>query len=107
MQENAQAVVSEALEAVPAALNLLDEQVHRLGRAIRGAGEVVSEDLGPPTLQGVAERHNLVDLIGEATRDHPVQEWAFSGLTDIHHQGHRPGKDVQNGNHGTEEAPSS
>jgi hypothetical protein len=28
-------------------------------------------------------------------------------LTDIHHQGHRPGKDVQNGNHGTEEAPSS
>jgi hypothetical protein len=33
--------------------------------------------------------------------------WASSGLTDIHHQGHRPGKDVQNGDHGTEEAPSS
>ena len=30
--------------------------------------------------------------------------WAFSGLTDIHHQGYRPGKDVQNGDHGTEEA---
>jgi hypothetical protein len=28
-------------------------------------------------------------------------------LTDIHHQGHGPGKDVQNGDHGTEEAPSA
>jgi WD40 repeat protein len=35
------------------------------------------------------------------------QQWASSGLTDIHHQGHSPGKDVQNGDHGTEEAPSS
>ena len=33
--------------------------------------------------------------------------WASSGLTDIHHQGHSPGKDVQNGDYGTEEAPSS
>jgi 3-oxoacyl-[acyl-carrier-protein] synthase-3 len=33
--------------------------------------------------------------------------WASSGLTDIHHQGHRPGKDVQNGDRGAEEAPSS
>jgi hypothetical protein len=33
--------------------------------------------------------------------------WASTGLTDIHHQGPRPGKDVQNGDHGTEEAPSS
>ncbi len=32
--------------------------------------------------------------------------WASTGLTDIHHQGHSPGKDVQNGDHGTEEAPS-
>src|ERR1035437_760319 len=31
--------------------------------------------------------------------------WASSGLTDIHHQGHRPGKDVHNGDHGAEEAP--
>ncbi len=34
-------------------------------------------------------------------------QWVSSAVTDIHHQGHRPGKDVQNGNHGTEEAPSS
>jgi hypothetical protein len=33
-------------------------------------------------------------------------EWASTGLTDIHHQGQGPGKDVQNGDHGTEEAPS-
>jgi transposase len=28
-------------------------------------------------------------------------------LTDIHHQGHGPGKDVQNGDHGAEEATPS
>src|SRR5665213_2760284 len=33
------------------------------------------------------------------------EDWASSGLTDIHHQGHRPGKDVHNGDHGAEEAP--
>jgi len=32
-----------------------------------------------------------------------LRVWASSGLTDIHHQGHGPGKDVQNGDHGTEE----
>jgi hypothetical protein len=35
-----------------------------------------------------------------------LKVWASSGLTDIHHQGHSPGKDVQNGDHGEEEAPS-
>ena len=34
-----------------------------------------------------------------------MSNWASSGLTDIHHQGHRPGKDVHNGDHGAEEAP--
>jgi transposase-like protein len=32
-------------------------------------------------------------------------KWASSALTDIHHQGHSPRKDVQNGDHRTEEAP--
>ena len=32
--------------------------------------------------------------------------WASSGLTDIQHQGQSPGKDVQYGDHGAEEAPS-
>jgi predicted RecB family nuclease len=44
---------------------------------------------------------------GQAMVRYAEAVWASSGLTDIHHQGHRPGKDVQNGDHGTEEAPSS
>ncbi len=33
--------------------------------------------------------------------------WASTGLTDIHHQGHSPREDVQNGDHGEEEAASA
>jgi SAM-dependent methyltransferase len=33
--------------------------------------------------------------------------WASSGLTDIQHQGHGPGKDVHNGDHGEAEAASA
>jgi hypothetical protein len=36
--------------------------------------------------------------------DRKRAEWASSGLTDIHHQGRRPREDVQNGDHGEEEA---
>jgi hypothetical protein len=35
---------------------------------------MVSQDLGAPVLQGVAERDDLIDLIREAACDHPVQE---------------------------------
>jgi hypothetical protein len=35
---------------------------------------MVSEDLGAPALQGVAERDDLVDLVSEATCDHSVQQ---------------------------------
>ena|SRR5664280_2631034 len=44
---------------------------------------------------------------GYFTTADDMVNWASSGLTDIHHQGHSPGKDVQNGDYGTEEAPSS
>ena len=44
---------------------------------------------------------SLAMTLSEAHR----HAWASSGLTDIHHQGHRPGKDVHNGDHGAEEAP--
>src|SRR5664280_3664818 len=47
----------------------------------------------------VLEVHTMATVV--------VVDWASSGLTDIHHQGHSPGKDVQNGDYGTEEAPSS
>src|ERR1017187_8741469 len=42
---------------------------------------------------------------GEAPGDQ--QDWASSGLTDIHHQGHSPGMDVQHGDHGEKEPPHS
>ena len=42
---------------------------------------MVSEDLGAPVLQGVAERDDLVDLIGKATCDHLVQQ--HGGLVRI------------------------
>lgn len=32
-------------------------------------------------------------------------DWSSPGLTDNHHQGRSPGKDVHNGGRGTEEAP--
>ena len=35
-----------------------------------------------------------------------VEFWASCGLTDNQHQGHSPGEDVQNGDHGEEDAPS-
>ena len=53
-----------------------------------------------------AER--LFDLL--LSRSDPGEHWfhwASTGLTDIHHQGQGPGKDVQNGDHGEEEAASA
>jgi hypothetical protein len=42
---------------------------------------MVSEDLGAPVLQGVAEQNDLIDLIGEGACDHPVeQEGCFSRI---------------------------
>ena len=51
-EEDAEAVVVEVPEAAAGALDLLDEQVGRLNRAVRGAGVVVGEDLGPPANAG-------------------------------------------------------
>jgi hypothetical protein len=48
--------------------------------------------------------------ISEVLDAHPallIRVWASSGLTDIQHQGHGPGKDVQNGDHGEEEAATA
>ena len=61
----------------------------------------VQEVLDGATVTDVAKRN------GVTRQTVHTWLWASSGLTDIHHQGHSPGKDVQNGDHGTEEAPSS
>ncbi len=42
-----------------------------------------------------------------AERAGEFKVWASTGLTDIQHQGHSPGKDVHNGDHGEEEAASA
>ena len=36
-----------------------------------------------------------------------TQQWACTGLTDIHHQGRGPGEDAHHGDRGTEEEPSA
>jgi hypothetical protein len=70
-----------------------------------------NEEVAPETKGVTAELLTTVDLgpeiEGMAGQQLRMRMWASSGLTDIHHQGHSPGKDVQNGDHGTEEDPSS
>src|ERR1035437_3448473 len=67
--------------------------------------------LVPKTLSGLLARDDASPDPSDphlgTSVPHPVSPavWASSGLTDIHHQGHRPGKDVHNGDHGAEEAP--
>ena len=48
VEKHPQAEVAEAAEAMGDADNLLDHQIDRLSRAVRGAGRVVSEDLVAP-----------------------------------------------------------
>jgi hypothetical protein len=50
--------------------------------------------------------HTAVAVDTQETALAELTVWASPGLTDIQHQGRGPGKDVQNGDHGTEEAPS-
>ena len=57
---------------------------------------------GMPSQQEAQARQNLYYEF-----DANKEVWASSPLTDIHHQGHGPGKDVQNGDHGAEEATPS
>jgi hypothetical protein len=66
MEKQAEPVVLEAPEAVAGALDLLDQQVEALGWAVAGAGVVMGEDLGPPRLEGRAERVDLLDVVGRA-----------------------------------------
>ena len=64
----------ETDEAMAAALDLLHEQVHRLGGAVRGSRSMVVEDLWPPGLERVAERADLGHLVGEAADNRLVQQ---------------------------------
>lgn len=49
-------------------------QVEALGRAVAGAGVVAGEDLRAPRCEGVAERADLLDVVGEAAGDGLVDQ---------------------------------
>ena len=55
---------------------------------------------------GFLQRARPEDDVSQAQAEFE-EVWASSGLTDIHHQGQSPRKDVQNGDHGEEEAAST
>jgi hypothetical protein len=66
--------VLEVLEASAAAFDLFDEEVESFGWPVAGLGVVVGEDLGAPSLEGLAEGADLADGVGEAARDRLVQQ---------------------------------
>ena len=74
VEEDAEPVVLEGLEAVTAALHLLHAQVQPFGRSVGRAGVVVGEDLGPPRSQGLAQRADLGHVVGQAADDGLVQQ---------------------------------
>ena len=64
----------EACEASSGALDLLDTEVQTFGRAVRRTGAVVVQDFLPPTLEGVTEGADLVDLVGATPDDGLVEQ---------------------------------
>src|SRR5581483_3752179 len=54
-EQQTESVVVEVPESVGDALDLLDQQVDGLGRAVTGAGGVVGEDLGAPPGHGLGQ----------------------------------------------------
>ena len=91
--------------------HLVVHSLERLDRCAHGI-ESVRHRLTGQIDQQVTNEGEELDQMSVAVDDRMVEpgpdapKWASSGLTDIHHQGHSPGKDVQNGDHGEEEAPS-
>lgn len=59
VEKHPQPEVAEASEAMSDADDLLDHQIDRLSRAVRGAGRVVSEDLGAPASDRAREAVKL------------------------------------------------
>jgi hypothetical protein len=74
VEEDSEAVVLEAAEAVTAALHLLHAQVQAFGGSVGRAGDVVSEDLVSPGLEGVAEADDLGHVVGEAADNGLVEQ---------------------------------
>ena len=90
MKEDPQSVVIEAGEATARTLDLLHAQVEAFGRTVRGAGPVVVQDLGAPTLKGGAERTDLFDLVALAPDNGLVEKHSGNlrilGQVDVAHR---------------------
>src|SRR3546814_2600860 len=63
-EEDPEPVVLHVPEATPGSLDLLDEKVRGLDRAVRGSGAVVVQDLAAPAAQGLEEPGELGPGVG-------------------------------------------
>jgi hypothetical protein len=57
--------LEKPLEAMAIAIDLLHEDVHRLGRIVRGAWRVLGEGPAAPALERVTIRDDLGELVVE------------------------------------------
>ena len=70
----------EGREPSAGPLDLLDAEVLALGRTVGRPGPVVVQDLLPPSLQGVAEGADLVDVVGLDSRRWPCSSRTAASL---------------------------
>jgi hypothetical protein len=74
VEEAAEPVVVEASESVAGSFHFLDDQVQSFGGSVGGAGEMVVEDLGPPSFQRPAESSDLFYVVFYAADDGLVHQ---------------------------------
>src|SRR3546814_8544308 len=76
-------------EATPGSLDLLDEKVRGLDRAVRGSCAVVVQDLAAPAAQGLEEPGELGPGVGIGAPGDGVIE-RFGGLREVVGEVHVP-----------------
>ena len=74
VEEDAESVVVEIAEPVAASFDLFDGQVQSFGGAVGGAGAVVVEDLGLPSVEGPPKAFDLWYPVVSASDDGLVQQ---------------------------------
>src|SRR3546814_9026549 len=78
-------------EATPGSLDLLDEKVRGLDRAVRGSGAVVVQDLAAPAAQGLEEPGELGPGVGIGAPGDGVIE-RLGGLGEVVGEVHELGE---------------
>ena len=81
VEQDAEPVVLEGAEPMTAPFDFLHAEVQRFGRAVRRAAVMVSEDLGSPLSEGVAEDDELGNAGGDESGDGGVEE--DGGIFDV------------------------